>query len=213
MSKQSAKTVKNSKEKESKYLLKLDEESEKESDTGSESYEEEESISDEDIDESQESENEDESEKEDESLESDDGDEDIEDVDSDSGSEKADQEDVPLEWIDNSVLEKTDKIILTGDKRIMSDRVTMNEFALIVAMRIAQIEAGSPIFLDNNPYIAIKDIALAEIRENANNKGGNYPLKIIRHSHSNIYEEWLIREMSIPVIVSSGTIIETGDDE
>lgn len=43
--------------------------------------------------------------------------------------------------------------------------------------------------------------------------GGNYPLKIIRHSHSNIYEEWLIREMSIPVIVSSGTIIETGDDE
>ena len=210
MSKPSAQ---NSKEKESKYLLKLeDDESEKESDVDSESYEEDESLESDDIDESENSQESQESEKEDESLDSD-VEEDIEDVDSDSGSEKAEQEDVPLEWIDNSVLEKTDKIILTGDKRIMSDRVTMNEFALIVAMRIAQIEAGSPIFLDNNPYIAIKDIVLAEIRENANNKGGNYPLKIIRHSHSNIYEEWLIREMSIPTIVSSGTIIETGDDE
>lgn len=206
-------TVQNSKEKESKYLSKLeDEESEKESSSESESYEDE-SLSDDNMEESQESQESQESEKDDESQASDDGEEDIEDIDSDSGSEKPDQEDVPLEWIDNSVLEKTDKIIITGDKRIMSDRVTMNEFALIVAMRIAQIEAGSPIFLDNNPYTAIKDIVLAEIRENANNKGGNYPLKIIRHSHSNIYEEWLIREMSIPVIVSSGTIIETGDDE
>jgi hypothetical protein len=192
--------------KENEYLAKLqdEDESEKESDTETESYEEESIEDDEDVEES---------EKEDEEES------DIEDIDEDlsegddSGSEKKEQEDAPLEWIDDSVLEKTDKIILTGDDRVMSDRVTMNEFALITSMRIAQIEAGSPIFLDKNPYTSVKEIVLAEIRENANNKNGNYPLKILRHSHSNIYEEWYVREMSIPTIILNGTIIETGDDE
>ena len=196
--------------KETEYLLKLEDNEESDTKSESESSYEEESLEDDEIVESEEADAEDDAEsvEEEENIEEDD---DM--SDDDSGSEKVDQKDAPLEWIDDSVLEKTDKIILTGDVRVMSDRVTMNEFALIIAMRIAQIEAGSPIFLDNNPYSSIKDIVHAEIRENANNKGGNYPLKIIRHSHSNIYEEWLVREMSIPAIVLSGTIIETGDDE
>ena len=189
--------------KESEFLSKLvdEEESEKESDDQSESYEEE-SI---DENESEELENEETSNTVDEDIE--------EDMSEDDERSTEQHQEAPLEWIDDSALEKTDKIILTGDKRVMSDRITMNEFALLISMRIAQIEAGSPIFLNNNPYNSIKEIALAEIRENANNKDGNYPLKILRHSHSNYYEEWLIREMSIPAVIGSGTIIKTGDDE
>lgn len=196
------KTKKSSKE--SDFLATLEDESEEESKSESESYEEEmeDSVSDIEDDEDEKT---DEDDIDDEDLE-----EDVSEAEDDG--EKPDQE-APLEWIDDSVLETTDKIIITGDKRVMSDKVTMNEFSLMISMRIAQIEAGSPIFLNNNPYSSIKEIALAEIRENANNKDGNYPLKILRHSHSNIYEEWLIREMSIPVIMLGGTIIETGDDE
>lgn len=185
--------------KESEYLSKLEDESESESESSTVS-EEDNSISEEEISEEELS--------EEDSIELDDLDEDISD---DASDEEKPEHDAPLEWIDNSVLESTDKIILTGDKRVMSDRINMNEFALLTSIRIAQIEAGSPIFLDKNPYRSTRDIAMEEIRQNANCKNGNYPLKIIRHSHDNIYEEWKVSEMSIPHIMSSGSIIETGN--
>lgn len=209
MSKKTAVSSKNSKKvvtKESDYLAKLIDEDTEESNTETES----ESESNEDdvsVEEEEESE-----EEGSETTEDAEAEEDVESDDDDSGSEKGDQT-APLEWIDDSVLEKTDKIIITGDTRVMSDRVTINEFALITSMRIAQIEAGSPIFLKHNPYTSTREIALAELRENSNQKDGNCPLMILRHSHSNIWEEWKISDMSIPGIMFSGSIIATGDDE
>ena len=200
--------VKKPESKEAQYLAKLiDEEESHESEESEESGESDESeietISEEE-DKSEEAISEDKADEEE-----------IDIVEEESGEDEEKKEkptDAPLEWIDDSILEKNDKIILTGDKRTMSDRVTMNEYALILSMRIAQIENGSPIFLKHNPYTVTRDIAIAEIRENANNENGNYPLKILRHSHSNVYEEWKIHEMSIPGIMGSGTIIATGDD-
>lgn len=92
--------------------------------------------------------------------------------------------------------DKSERIIITGDERVMSDRLTHYELTTVICFREAQIEAGSPKFtgiIANNP----RGFAIAELRER------RCTLKVLRHSHDNYYEEWKVNEMLIPLNSSS----------
>lgn len=98
--------------------------------------------------------------------------------------------------LDTREQDKSERIIKTGSDRVMSDRLNHYELTSIICFREAQIESGSPIFTDSicdNP----RDYAIAELKER------KCTLKILRHSHANIYEEWKVNEMIIPLNNSS----------
>jgi len=121
-----------------------------------------------------------------------DGDEDdTEDASEESGS--TEQEIKDLDWtVDLIEKDQEERIVLTGDGRVMCERVTIFELANIVSTRAAQIENGSKVFVKIKEGSNPKSIAISELKKNV------CPLKIMRHSHSNVYEEWRLSEMIIP---------------
>lgn len=154
----------------------------------------------EDIDENSVSEEIEESEELDEDLDksdsidySDDEDEE-DDEEDDEESDKSDDENYEtLEYIiDVREADKSERIILTGLQRQMTDRVTHAELANIVSVRAAQIEKDPVCFVEVDPIDTPQAIAIKELKKRV------CPFKIIRHSHSNVYEEWKVNEMKIP---------------
>lgn len=111
--------------------------------------------------------------------------------------EEPEEEIIVIEDIlDTREQDKSERLIKTGASRVMSDRLNHYELTSVICFRVAQIEAGSPIFTDSicdNP----RDYAIAELKER------KCTLKILRHSHANIYEEWKVNEMIIPLNNSS----------
>lgn len=121
-------------------------------------------------------------------------DEDEVDEDEDEDSDKSDEEIYEtLEYIiDVRENDKSERILLTGTQRQMTDRVTPAELAIIVSVRAAQIEQDPVCFAQIDTIDTPQAIAIKEL------KARKCPFKIIRHSHSNIYEEWKVNEMKIP---------------
>ena len=98
-----------------------------------------------------------------------------------------------LDWtVDLIEKDEEERIVLTGNDRVMCERVTIFELANIVSTRAAQIENGSAVFVKIKEGDTPKSIATHELKKNV------CPLKIMRHSHSNVYEEWRLSEMIIP---------------
>lgn len=95
--------------------------------------------------------------------------------------------------------EKSERIILTGEKRIMSDQMTMYELSALISIRCSQIEGGSPVFVDIGALTDEREIAIRELQYyNKKIHKSGCPLKIHRYSHDNIYEEWFPHELRIP---------------
>jgi len=114
--------------------------------------------------------------------------------DDEGDSDKSDDENFEtLEYIiDVRETDKSERIILTGTQRQMTDRVTPAELAIIVSVRAAQIEQDPVCFAEIDNIDTPQAIAVKELKKRT------CPFKIIRHSHSNIYEEWKVNEMKIP---------------
>lgn len=120
-------------------------------------------------------------------------DEDGSEEDDEDGSGSGEKMNAPMEIItDVRETEKSERIIITGKKRVMQDRMSLPELTSIVCARIQQIENGSPVFVDITSLGNPKDIAIEELRQ------GTCPIKIIRHHHGNKYEVWHVHEMIIP---------------
>lgn len=126
--------------------------------------------------------------------ENDDKDLDDDDDEKEEDSDKSDDENYEtLEYIiDVREADRSERILLTGTQRRMTDRVTPAELASIVSVRAAQIELDPVCFADIDPIDTPQAIAIKELKKRT------CPFKIIRHSHSNIYEEWKVNEMKIP---------------
>ena len=88
--------------------------------------------------------------------------------------------------------DRAERTVLTGDDRVMSDRLTLQELTFVICSRVAQIESNSVVFAEIQDIDHPRAIAIRELKNKA------CPLKVLRHSHGNVYEEWRINEMKIP---------------
>lgn len=83
--------------------------------------------------------------------------------------------------------------IITGDDRVISDRMTMPVFTSIVGLRAKHISRGSMIFIDTKTFVrkSAHEYALEELKQ------GKCPFKI-RLPRGNFKEEWEVTEFILP---------------
>lgn len=82
--------------------------------------------------------------------------------------------------------------IITGDARITSHILSLNEVARVVGVRATQINNGSDVFIDTKGMRNIEHMAIHEILQK------KCPLKVRRFISENIAEEWSVNEMTLP---------------
>ena len=85
------------------------------------------------------------------------------------------------------------KIIIRGDDRVLSAKLSIFDIAAILSARISEINSGSPVYIVDDKKFNPKQLAIEEIIQ------GKCPLSLERHVNANIFEEWDVNEMYVDV--------------